>query len=82
MFDSTVVLLELTRSARCGASCACVILYAFTIMILGRWKGDLFSERAASDAVCLSSKLQPMVYAPSHTQSGYIYNRTVILANR
>ena len=44
MFDSTVVLLELTRSARCEASCACVILYAFTIMILGRWKGDLFSR--------------------------------------
>ena len=38
----------------------------------------LFSQRA--DAVCLSGKLQPMVYAPSHTQSGYIYR--VILANR
>jgi len=40
----------------------------------------LFSQRAASDAVCLSSKLQPMpmVYAPSHIQRGYIYNRRVI----
>ena len=55
MFDSTVVLLELTRSAWCEASCACVILYAFTIMILGRQKGDLFSERAASDAVYLAN---------------------------
>ena len=33
--------------------------------------------------VCLSSKLQPsIVYAPSHTQSGHIYNHTNILANR
>ena len=49
-------------------------------MILGRRKGDLFSQRAVSDAVCLSSKLQPMVYAPSHTQSGYIYYITVELS--
>ena len=40
-------------------------------MIFGRQKGDLFSQRVVSNAVCLSNKLQPMVYAPSHTQSGY-----------
>ena len=32
----------------------------------------LFSQRAASGAVCLSSKLDPIVHAPSHTQRGYI----------
>ena len=40
-----------------------------------------FSQMVTSKAGGLSSKLQPMVYALSHTQSGYVYNRTVILAN-
>ena len=53
-------------------------------MILETRKADLFTQRVASNSVCLSSKLQPMpmVYAPSHTQSGYTYNCRVILANR
>jgi len=42
------------------------------------WKGRklicLAMQRPVSNAVCLSGKLQPMVYAPSHTQSGYIYS--------
>ena len=60
-------------------------LYAFIAVILGRRKADLFSQRAASDMVCLSSKLQSMVYVPSRTHKNihiHTYNRRVILANR
>ena len=55
------------------------MLCAFIVMILGKLI-ILFSQRA--DAVCLSSKLESIVYAPSHTQRGYTYNCRVILANR
>ena len=58
-------------------------LCAFIAVIFGRRKAYFFSQRAASDVVCLPSKLQSMVYAPSLTHKHiHTYNRRVILANR
>ena len=61
--------------------CELCKLFDVIVMILGRRKAHLSSQRAASDLVHLPSKLQSMVYVP-HTQSGYIYNHRVILAKR
>ena len=42
----------------------------------------LVQLRTVPDAVCFAGKLQPIFYVPSHTQSGYIRNLRVSLANR
>ena len=50
------------------------------------WRGReswLFSQRpVVLDIVCFAGKLQPMVYPHSQTQSGYIHNLKLSLANR
>ena len=46
------------------------------------WRGRkswLFSQSPVLNALCFAGKLQPVVYASSHTQSSYIHNLT---ANR
>ena len=54
-------------------------------MILRAWGREswLFSQRprCTRRKVCFAGKLHPMAYAPSHTQSGYIHNLRVSLAN-
>ena len=39
------------------------------------WRGKLVC--LVPDAVCFAGKPQPMVYAPSYTQSGNIYNQSL-----
>ena len=49
------------------------------------WKAEgwfSLARQPASSVICFFWKLQPMVYAPYHTQSGYNTNCRVILANR
>ena len=73
-----ICIFQYCQSGKTRHCCLC----GFIVMILETRKADLFSQRVASNSVCLSSKLKPMVYAPSHTQSGYTYNCRVIVANR